>query len=71
MRKEVAIELLEIDKTYMLEHGGDAQAAALDMGIKAIQKLEKIEEIIKTHDNDNLPKNCFYVDRIRKVLSEG
>ena len=70
MKEEVAIELLEIDKRYMLEHGGDAQAVALDMGIKAIRKLEKIEDIIEAHDKDSMPEDYFYIDKIRAVLGE-
>jgi len=43
---------------------------ALDMGIEAVRKLEKIEGIIKIHDYDNMVGYSFCVDRIRRVLGE-
>lgn len=48
---------------------GDAQAIALDMGIKAIQKLEKIEEIIETKDRYNFPDDVYSYE-IREVLGK-
>ena len=47
-----------------------AEYDALDAAIKAIRKLEKIEQIIKTHDDDNMPEDYFYIDKIREVLRE-
>ena len=43
---------------------------ALDLAIKSIRKLKKIEQIIETHDADSMPEDYFYIDRIREVLSE-
>jgi hypothetical protein len=41
---------------------------AIDFAIKSMQKLKKIEQIIKTHDNDNMPEDYFYIDKIREIL---
>lgn len=38
MTKEEKIELLEKEKAYMLGHGGDRQAEALDSAIKAMKQ---------------------------------
>jgi hypothetical protein len=38
MTREEAIEILEKEKAYMLGHGGDRQAVALDMAIKALKQ---------------------------------
>lgn len=38
--EEQAIELLEKEKSYMIGHGGDRQAIALDMAINAIKLLK-------------------------------
>lgn len=44
MTKEETIEILEKEKTYMLNHGGDRQANALSMAIKALELVGYIEE---------------------------
>lgn len=46
MTKEEVLEVLEKEKQYMLSHGGDRQAKALEMAIKDIDKYNKIEQII-------------------------
>ena len=32
------------------------------------EKLENIKQIIKDHDNDSMPEDYWYIDRIREVL---
>lgn len=36
--------------------------------IKSMEKLQKIEQIIKDHDNDNMPEDYWYIDKIREVI---
>ena len=43
---------------------------AIDFAIESMQKLKKIEQIIKDHDDDNMPEDYFYIDKIRKVLRD-
>lgn len=43
MTREEAIEILEKEKVYMLGHGGDSQANALEMAIKALEQLPKLQ----------------------------
>ena len=38
MTEEKAIELIEKEKEYMLRHGGDAQAEALEMAINSLKQ---------------------------------
>lgn len=33
-------------------------------------KLERIEQIVKDHDNDSMPEDYWYIGRIREVLEE-
>lgn len=41
MAREEAIEILEKEKAYMIEHGGDRQAEALTSAIKALEQEPK------------------------------
>lgn len=34
------------------------------------EKLEKIKQIIKQHDNDSLPQNYWYIYKIKEVLKK-
>lgn len=45
MTREEAIELLEKEKVYMIGHGGDRQAKALEMATKALEQ-EPCEDAI-------------------------
>lgn len=36
-----------------------------------VRKYQKIEQIIKDHDNDRIPEDYWYIDRIREVLEDG
>lgn len=56
MTREEAIEILEKEKVYMLGHGGDRQAEALNMAIKALSQpctdavsRESVIQSIKEH----------------------
>lgn len=40
METEKAIELLEKERQYMLQHGGDALAIALEMAIEALKEKD-------------------------------
>ena len=46
MTREEKIEILEKEKAYMLSHGGDRQAEALDSAIKAIEQEPILDKII-------------------------
>lgn len=34
------------------------------------EKLDKIEQIIKQHDNDSMPRNYWYIYKIKEVLEQ-
>lgn len=42
-----------------------------DFIIDTMRKYQKIEEIIKDHDADNMPEDYWYIDKIREVLENG
>ena len=42
----------------------------LNRAIKQLEKLEKIEQIVKDHDNDRMPEDFWYIDKIREVLDD-
>lgn len=70
---EIAIKDLQgIQDSYIEGYGYEAHPIstwyAIDFAVKSMQKLQKIEEIIKNHDNDNMPEDYFYIDKIREVL---
>ena len=72
---EIAIEDLQgIQDSYIEGYGYEAHPTdtwyAIDFAIKSMQKLQKIEEIIKDHDNNNMPEDYFYIDKIREVLRD-
>ena len=39
--------------------------------IDIAKKYQKIEQIIKKHDNDRMPEDYWYIDKIREVLKDG
>lgn len=41
----------------------------MDFAIESIKKLQKIEQIIETHDKDSMPEDYWYIDRIREVIN--
>jgi len=70
---EIAIDdLRDIQDDYIEGYGYEVHPIdtwyAIDFAIKSMQKLKKIEQIIKTHDNDNMPEDYFYIDKIREIL---
>lgn len=44
---------------------------AHDSAVIILRKYQKIEQIIKDHDADNIPEDYWYIDRIRGVLEDG
>jgi len=34
------------------------------------EKLDKIDQIIKQHDNDSMPEDYWYIDKIKEVLEQ-
>lgn len=46
-------------------------ANTLEVEAPEMEKLQKIEQIIKDHDNDRMPEDYFYIDKIREVLNDG
>jgi hypothetical protein len=46
-------------------------ADATSVAIDTIRRYQKIEQIIKDHDADNMPEDYWYIDRIREVVDDG
>ena len=46
-------------------------AESINALIDTIRKYQKIEQIIKNHDNDRMPEDYWYIDEIREVLEDG
>lgn len=69
MLKEEAIELLEKEKAYMIGHGGDRQAMALDMAIKALEKETVSRE---SYDHEYFLRNKFEVKtwKLEKIIED-
>jgi hypothetical protein len=44
---------------------------AHDSAVIILHKFQKITQIIKDHDNDRIPEDYWYIDRIREVLEDG
>lgn len=36
-----------------------------------MRKYQKIEQIIKDHDNDRIPEDYWYIDKIKEVIGYG
>ena len=69
---EQAEEVLYKERSYAIAHGGEYQIEAYNMAIRALNnyvKLENIKQVIKDHDNDSMPEDYFYIDKIREVLN--
>jgi hypothetical protein len=59
-----AIEIFRDTRSY-----GTADIAKL-VAIATMRKYKKIEQIIKKHDNDSMPEDYWYIDKIREVLED-
>ena len=47
------------------------QAVDVEAGYQKLKnKLEKIEQIVKDHDNDSMPEDYWYIDKIREALEK-
>ena len=44
---------------------------ALDMAVETMRKYQKIEQIIKDHDNGSIPEKYWHIGKIREVLEDG
>ena len=70
MTREEKIELLEKEKAYMIGHGGDRQAKALDSAIKALKQEAVLDKIRAEIEAEKLgyPPSAGYYKAIIKVL---
>lgn len=44
---------------------------ALQIAKDIIRKYQKTEQIIKDHDNDRMPEDYWYIDKIKEVIGYG
>lgn len=49
----------------------DKDIEAYKIAIDAMYKYQKIAQIIKDHDADNMPDDYWYIDEIREVIEDG
>lgn len=68
MDKEVAKDNLKADIKYW--ENTSVSVDHLYMAINAIEKLEQINQIVEDHDNDSMPEDYWYIDKIREVLEQ-
>lgn len=82
--REKAIDLLNNLRGMIEDNQGNDYDFAIQKAIEAIkqepcedvsekakkdsEKLQKIEQIIKEHDEDRMPEDYWYIDRIREVI---
>lgn len=67
MTIDKAIEIIN----HYLDYPKEELRKALLLAIDTMRKYKKIEQIIKTHDNDRMPEDYWYIDKIREVLEDG
>lgn len=64
----------KIDKEQLIEDlhflSDRGNYKSIKYALERIDKLAKIERIIKDHDNDSMPEDYWYIDKIREVLNE-
>lgn len=44
---------------------------AVETALDIMRKYQKIEQIIKDHDNDRIPEDYWYIDKIKEVIEDG
>jgi len=79
MTIDEAIQNIEIVKEDYWEDDGygnetkeyEDTMQSFDMLIDIAKKYQKIDQIIKEHDNDRMPEDYWYIDKIREVLEDG
>ena len=71
MSIDEAIGLLERGSQYNYYDSAEDFCKAYDMAIDTMRKYQKIEQIIKDHDNDRIPEDYWYIDKIREVIEDG
>ena len=69
MTREEKIELLEKEKAYMLGHGGDRQAIALDAAIKALEQ-ETVSKESYDHEYFLRKELEMKVEKLKRQLLE-
>ena len=65
MSVQDAIQVLLDTNTY-----GTADIAKT-VAIDTMRKYQKIEQIIKDHDNDRIPEDYWYIDKNIEVIEDG
>lgn len=73
MEIEEAILYMELYKRNLLDSVSDLDKdiEAYEIAIDAMYKYQKIAQIIKDHDADNMPDDYWYIDEIREVIEDG
>lgn len=73
MEIEEAILYMELYKRNLLDSVSDLDKdiEAYKIAIDAMYKYQKIAQIIKDYDADNMPDDYWYIDEIREVIEDG
>jgi hypothetical protein len=73
MTIEEATLYMELYKRNLLDSVSDLDKdiEAYKISIDAMYKYQKIVQIIKDHDTDNMPDDYWYIDEIREVIEDG
>jgi hypothetical protein len=73
MTIEEATLYMELYKRNLLDSVSDLDKdiEAYKIAIDAMYKYQKIVQIIKDHDTDNMPDDYWYIDEIREVIENG
>ena len=67
MTIDKAIEIIN----HYLDYPQEEVRKALLLAIETMRKYQKIEQIIRDHDNDRIPEDYWYIDEIREVIEDG